>query len=631
MSRVLTAASLAALVAATLAVVPGQAGATPPAPVFQDGQAQPVFDPRDVIREDIWVRAPVDSDHDGRPDEVHAVVVRPRATELGMKVPVVYEMSPYYAGGNDVANHDVDVELWYPGRPGPDAITATGATDAATDAADDRRAATLGPAPAIGSPRYEEYFLARGFAMVFAESLGSGESTGCPTSGGRNETIGATSVVDWLNGRAAARDRAGAPVLAPWTTGRVAMMGVSYNGTLPNAVATTGVRGLEAIVPIAAISSWYDYYRADGAVVAPGTFQGEDTDVLANYVLTRADSEICRPVIDAMTRDQDRLSGDYSRFWAERDYLRDVRGVRAAVLAVHGLNDWNVKTQHVAQWYAALRRLGVPHKIWLHQFGHRSPLGIREAEWLATLNRWFSRYLYGLRNGIEHQPRATIQREDRVTWTEEAEWPAPGTRGVDLRPTAGGVGTGGLVPTRPGSGHADPAGAAADAGLDGHGHGRPVVESLTDDATVTAESLAAAATSPHRLSYDTAPVAAATRISGTVRAELRMSFDRPAANVTALLVDRAPDGSVHVITRGWTDPQNRHAIDRTERVRPGEWYTLGLTMQPDDYVLAAGHRFGVVLLSSDHDYTLRPSPGAGLRVDLARTTVTLPVVGGVLG
>ena len=75
------------------------------------------------------------------------------------------------------------------------------------------------------------------------------------------------------------------------------MMGVSYNGTLPNAVASTGVRGLEAIVPIAAISSWYDYYRADGAVVAPGTFQGEDADVLAEYVYTRADREICKPVI----------------------------------------------------------------------------------------------------------------------------------------------------------------------------------------------------------------------------------------------------------------------------------------------------------------------------------------------
>ena len=67
------------------------------------------------------------------------------------------------------------------------------------------------------------------------------------------------------------------------------MIGTSYNGTLPIAVATTGVEGLEAIVPISAISNWYDYYRANGMVRAPGGFQGEDLDVLAEYVYTRPD------------------------------------------------------------------------------------------------------------------------------------------------------------------------------------------------------------------------------------------------------------------------------------------------------------------------------------------------------
>ena len=47
------------------------------------------------------------------------------------------------------------------------------------------------------------------------------------------------------------------------------MMGTSYNGTIPIAAATTGVEGLKAIVPISAISDWYDYYRANGMVRAP--------------------------------------------------------------------------------------------------------------------------------------------------------------------------------------------------------------------------------------------------------------------------------------------------------------------------------------------------------------------------
>lgn len=48
------------------------------------------------------------------------------------------------------------------------------------------------------------------------------------------------------------------------------MIGTSYNGTLPIAAASTGVEGLEAIVPISANSDWYDYYRANGMVRAPG-------------------------------------------------------------------------------------------------------------------------------------------------------------------------------------------------------------------------------------------------------------------------------------------------------------------------------------------------------------------------
>jgi X-Pro dipeptidyl-peptidase len=51
-------------------------------------------------------------------------------------------------------------------------------------------------------------------------------------------------------------------------------------------------------------------------------------------------------------------------------------------------------------------------------------------------------------------------------------------------------------------------------------------------------------------------------------------------------------------------------------------------MQPDDYVVPAGHRISLVLLSSDYDYTLRPPPGIRTDVDLAHTRVVLPVVGG---
>ncbi|SFQ33194.1 X-Pro dipeptidyl-peptidase [Amycolatopsis arida] len=571
----------------------------PQGPVFVDGEAQPVFDPADVVREHAWVTAPVDSDADGADDLVHVEVVRPRATERGLRVPVVYQASPYYAGGNDITMHDVDRELYVPGRKKPRDDNGTPASVVGLAGPQDAAQITW---------RYEQYLTARGFAVVYGESLGSGQSTGCPTSGGRNETLGAKAVVDWLNGRAPARDAGGAPVTAGWTTGKTAMMGVSYNGTLPNAVASTGVEGLETIVPIAAISSWYDYYREDGAVVAPGGYQGEDTDVLAEYVYTRADRQVCRPVIDRLTAEQDRLTGDYSGFWHERNYLADVGKVRASVLAVHGLNDWNVTMSQVAKWYEALRKRGVEHKIWLHQSGHVDPLSLRRDAWLSTVNRWFSHYLYGQDNGVEREPKATVQREDK-SWTDEADWPAPGTADARLYPRPGGSARGGLDVRHPVPGW-------------------PTVERLTDDATKTIEELVDQPRSAHRLAYATGPATRPVRLSGTAKVSLAISFDRPAANITGVLVDRAPDGSSTVITRGWTDPQNRISPAHTLPITPGKTYRVTFELQPDDYVLPAGHRLEFVLASSDHDFTLRPKPGTGLAIDLTRTSVTLPVVGG---
>ena len=74
----------------------------PTVPVFKDGEAQIVAgfkDPDYWIRHDLWVQTEFDSDKDGNLDRVHVSVTRPRQTETeGLKLPVVYVSSPYFAG-----------------------------------------------------------------------------------------------------------------------------------------------------------------------------------------------------------------------------------------------------------------------------------------------------------------------------------------------------------------------------------------------------------------------------------------------------------------------------------------------------------------------------------------------------
>ena len=76
--------------------------AKPTVPIIKDGESQivPGFkDPDLWIRHDLWVETEFDSDDDGRLDRVHVGVTRPRQTESeGLKLPVIYVSSPYFAG-----------------------------------------------------------------------------------------------------------------------------------------------------------------------------------------------------------------------------------------------------------------------------------------------------------------------------------------------------------------------------------------------------------------------------------------------------------------------------------------------------------------------------------------------------
>jgi len=560
---------------------------------LENGMTKPIYSTDEAIIENLFVETEIDSDRDGKRDRVSIKVYRPK-TEPGVKVPVIYEMSPYRSGILDVPVFNVDVDLIPVSHPGKG--NGRGGKPFALA---EGQAANLG---SLGN-----YYVPRGYGVILAESIGTGKSDGCPTTGDEREILGTKAVIDWLNGRAKAFSVDGTEIPADWSTGNVGMTGTSYNGTLPNAVAATGVDGLKTIIPVAAISSWYDYYRANGAVIAPGGYQGEDTDNMAEAVLTRTNSQVCKDVIAELKADQDRETGDYSEFWAHRDYVKDASKVKASVLVVHGLNDWNVKTKQFAQWWGALEKNNVPRKLWLHQGGHSSPSG---NNWPQTQNKWFDYYLYGIENGIMKEPAVDIQREDK-SWSKEANWPAPGTAETRLHLTGTGNDLGGLhlnpVPNQPHN-----------------------TQTISDDPMKKANTLIAnpELNSSNRLAYVTSELTGEVRLSGTPTVNLRASIDRPVANLTALLVDYSSSSTPVIVSRGWVDPQNLHTADRSESLVPGRDYSFEWDMQPKDYVFKAGHRIGVVLIASDYDYTIRPKAGTKITVTPTRSEITLPIVGG---
>ena len=62
-------------------------------------------------------------------------------------------------------------------------------------------------------------------------------------------------------------------------------------------------------------------------------------------------------------------------------------------------------TKNFDQFYKAIRAQGVPHQLYFHRGGHGG------APPDSLINRWFTRYLWGVQNGVENEPRAFIVRE----------------------------------------------------------------------------------------------------------------------------------------------------------------------------------------------------------------------------
>ncbi|GAA0448153.1 Xaa-Pro dipeptidyl-peptidase [Streptomyces stramineus] len=604
-----------AAVAALTAVLLAPVSAAQAAP-GRSGESRPVYSYDRAVRESVWVDIATDGDGDGRSDRVAVDIIRPReAAEQGRRVPVIMDASPYYSccgRGNESQKKTYDAQ----GKP-------------------------------VQFPLYyDNYFVPRGYAVVLVDLAGTNRSDGCVDIGGHSDIQSARSVVDWLNGRARGYTTrtGGQATTAGWTTGAVGMIGKSYDGTVANGVAATGVEGLKTIVPIGAISSWYDYYFAKGAALFDDGPAG-----LADRVMSSEARARCQAVQRKLVQGAPR-NGDWTPLWSERDYLPDAGKVRASVFVVHGMQDLNVRTKHFGQWWDALADQGVERKIWLSQTGHVDPFDFRRETWVPTLHRWFDHYLLGYDNGIDREPTADVERApDR--WSTDRSWPPRATRGTALHPNAGpvaGVGTLGLTPAPPG---------ATEVFTDDPGLSEADWASRIDEAT------------PAKAGFTTPVLSRDLRLSGSSTVGVTVTPSTTSAHLTAVLVDLGPDtirdygargegirtltdrscwGSGTpgdsacyrqtaaetarvghtVVSRGWADLGHYADPAKGRPLTPGKPYTITLDLAATDHVVPAGHRLALIVAGTDAGL-IEPAPTTPrLTLDLSRTTAHLPFVGG---
>jgi putative CocE/NonD family hydrolase len=690
------------------------------------GTTMPVFNyGTGNILEEVYVECPLDTDFDGQRDLIRVQIRRPAESALlGVRVPAIFENSPYRDGTLSIPNHNnaasppmqanADTSNYtYENdiksiKPRASEWPWSDAANVALDIPASHGAKPLGAATrissiaGIGPGSFGNYMLARGYAIIAGSSIGNRYSDGYTSCGDIDETIAAMAVIQWLNGNARAYTNQNCTTevdATEWSNGKVAMSGVSYNGTLPIAVACSGVEGLKAIIPVAAISSWYDYYRENGGVMGPGTYQGEDADILAKYCNSRSTRSAGIPSNDRyynntpnkfgigtrdqfnqlmtkMFADQDRIKGDYNRFWDDRNYIATADQVKAGIIVQHGLADWNVKTKNFDQFYRAVKeKTDTPIKLVLHRGGHA---GIYTHEpFFRNAHKWLDYYLYGIDNGIvASMPEVSVISSQTGQYQSFSSWPVPGsvyTRYYLAPDVNGAAGALSLAPPV----------AAQKTIVDSkanwiNGNLSSTQLSTWETRIFNAGNLTAAST--ERLAF-VSDITQNVRFSGTVKATLQIASDKPFGYMTAALVEIGaaatrsfststaesiaahngvaaisivrPSGvstsgsasSYRVITMGHTDVQNPNPLGktyiesaatnyipeyyyRTVATVPGQFYSYTFEFEPNDWEFRAGDKLAIMVYTTDYRYTPTPGDVAALTIQFGPGTyVEIPALG----
>ncbi len=460
-------------------------------PLFVDGVAQPIFpytsgvptkdgysnDKSDIIRYSVYVETNYDTDGDGKLDLVKALVQLPRAAAEGKyKAATIYDARPYITGCTDNGKaRGID---YTKGDQGynlnnlyvqPAAREAQGTANTMDTAKKAKAEEWYYLSPYESSPKdpfydYEDldwydYFLVRGYAAIEVGGLGTLGSEGLETCGADVETDAFKCVIEWLTGdRAAYTDRtSNIAIKADWSNGNVAMTGRSYGGTTDFAVASTGVKGLKTIVPVAGIASWYEYTNSQGIATDDVAYSDNlafycagryiNTGLYQNDTEWKPIKDIYPAYLNRIYNDQIALNGDYGPHWATRDYTAGNDGkagtaststynnFNCPALIVHGLNDDNVRTKQFQLMYDAFAKAGKTVKLLLHQGEHITPdyddhktsLMIGNKTYSSILNEWYSHYLYGQNtndgNNAEAMAAVTVQNNTDGSWSTLDSWP----------------------------------------------------------------------------------------------------------------------------------------------------------------------------------------------------------------
>jgi uncharacterized protein len=440
---------------------------------------------------------------------LHADVLRPKGLGEKDKTPVILTVSPYF-------NH-------------ADADDGTG-----------------GP-----SDRFYDFLevsdiIDRGYTYVMVDLPGFGGSGGCNDWGGVREQGAVKAAVEWAASQS-------------WSTGRVGLMGKSYDAWTGLMGIAQQPKGLAAVVAMEPVYAGYRYLYMNGvrflnSVATPAIFQVYDAQPGSTqddpmYNVNSAPLAYCYPLNLGLQQDDD----PNSAFWQERDLLLTTKGKKTPLFLTQGFLETNTKPDG---GFDLFNRLAGPNRAWFGQFDHVRGWETDQDGRLLTgregfaeeMMRFFDHHVKGVPLSmapVTKDPDVVVQ-DALGRYRGEAAWP----------PSDADILWNGL---RPGAYEDDATndGAGGSAGNGIWTFSQP----LPHDAWMAGEPI------------------------------VKLTVDAiPRSNLTANVYDVAESGKSTLISRG------------TYLVRGVGEQKISFELYGQDWPVAEGHRIGVLVSSSNSDW-----------------------------
>ena len=421
---------------------------------------------------------------------------------------------------------------------------------------------------------FYSYFVQHGYIVARVDIRGTGRSQGKLVDGeySEQEQQDGVQVIDWLSRQ-------------PFSTGMVAVMGISWGGFNALHLAMRRPPALKTIITLMSTDDLYqdDVHFMDGIMHIDAYEIGQD---LANalpgapdfvideaYFRDRFDTE---PWLLKYKRQQ--TDGP---FWDRASLNTDYSRIDIPIFAIGG-------------WYDGYRdfvprivqQADVPVKALLGPWNHTWPNRASPEpaiEWREMAVRWLDHWLKGIDTGLMEEPAVVYHQRDwhapggdlpeiPGSWRSAAAWPESRDTLLYLRPDYS-LGPGPL----------------------------DLSHSLLYRPTVGVEASGSVmwwgdwapdqrAADVYSLTYDSEPLSDRIEILGFPEVTLRASATAPAANFIVRLSDVSPDGQVTQVTGAGFNATHLKSASDPQPLVPDSLYTLPIEMHATSWTFRKGHK-----------------------------------------